>query len=133
MSLPRSLATALLAATLAGSVLPLTARMGQAAAAAPRRAHVTIQNFAFAPLTLKVSVGTTVVWTNKDTVAHTVTATHGRWGSGTLNQGQTYAYTFKKPGTYAYRCAFHSSMVATVIVGAPGHKPRAVVARPAGY
>jgi plastocyanin len=131
MSLPRSLAPALLAVTLAGSLIPLAA--GVSLAAAPRRAQVAIQNFAFAPLTLKVTAGTTVVWTNRDSVAHTVTATHGRWSSGTLNQGQTYAYTFKKPGTYTYHCAFHPSMVAKVIVAAPGHKTQAAVVPPSGY
>ena len=36
---------------------------------------VVIQNFAFAPADLTVGMGTTVRWTNQDSVAHTVTGT----------------------------------------------------------
>ena len=94
---------------------------------------MTIQNFAFAPQKLTITAGTTVVWTNKDTVAHTVTG--ARWRSGALAQGQTYAYTFKKPGSYTYHCAFHPAMVAQVLVRAPAHaSPVGTVAPPhSGY
>jgi plastocyanin len=78
--------------------------------------HVTILNFQFAPTTLKITGGTTVVWTNKDSVAHTVTGTNAPWGSGNLNLGQTYAHTFTKAGTYQYHCAIHPSMSASVLV-----------------
>lgn len=79
---------------------------------------VTIQNFAFSPAAITVKAGTTVTWTNKDSVAHTVTETDGKTGpdSGNVNQNATYSFTFKSPGTYHYHCAVHPEMVGTVTV-----------------
>lgn len=79
---------------------------------------VTIKNFAFAPAALMVKVGTTVTWTNQDSDAHTVTSQDngGPLASSPLNTGQTYSYTFTKPGTYAYLCTIHPFMTATVTV-----------------
>ncbi|MFE7329532.1 plastocyanin/azurin family copper-binding protein [Streptomyces sp. NPDC057565] len=79
---------------------------------------VAIKNFAFAPATLKVRVGTTVTWTNQDTDAHTVTSagTGGPLHSAALATHATYSYTFTKPGTYTYLCTIHPFMTATVEV-----------------
>jgi plastocyanin len=79
---------------------------------------VAIKNFAFAPATLKVPVGTTVTWTNEDTDAHTVTSTGpgGPLQSAALGTHATYSHTFTKPGTYAYLCTIHPFMTATVEV-----------------
>ncbi|MER5339395.1 MULTISPECIES: cupredoxin domain-containing protein [Streptomyces] len=79
---------------------------------------MAIKNFAFAPATLKVKVGTTVTWTNQDTDAHTVTSTGsgGPLRSAALNTHATYSYTFTKPGTYSYLCTIHPFMTATVEV-----------------
>ncbi|MFV5996976.1 plastocyanin/azurin family copper-binding protein [Streptomyces sp. NPDC056231] len=79
---------------------------------------VAIKNFAFAPATLKVRVGTTVTWTNQDTDAHTVTSagTGGPLHSAALATHATYSYTFTRPGTYAYLCTIHPFMTATVEV-----------------
>jgi plastocyanin len=78
--------------------------------------QVKIVNFAFAPASMQVPAGTQVTWTNLDTAPHTVTFTESKSGSSTLQQGQTFSYTFKTPGTYAYYCAVHPYMTATVIV-----------------
>jgi plastocyanin len=79
---------------------------------------VAIKNFAFSPATLKVTVGTTVTWTNQDTDAHTVTSagTGGPLHSAALATHAAYSYTFTKPGTYAYLCTIHPFMTATVEV-----------------
>lgn len=79
---------------------------------------VAIKNFAFAPATLKVPVGTTVTWTNQDTDAHTVTSdgSGGPLHSAALATGATYSHTFTKPGTFAYLCTIHPFMTATVEV-----------------
>ncbi|WP_269856096.1 plastocyanin/azurin family copper-binding protein [Streptomyces sp. RPT161] len=79
---------------------------------------MTIQNFAFAPTSLKVKTGTTVTWTNKDSDAHTVTSSGsgGPLHSAPLTTGATYRYTFTKAGTYAYFCTIHPFMTATVVV-----------------
>lgn len=78
---------------------------------------VSIANFAFSPATITVKAGTTVTWTNNDTVTHTVTADSGSGpDSGNLAPGKIYTFTFKTAGTYKYHCAIHASMTGTVIV-----------------
>jgi plastocyanin len=79
---------------------------------------VVIKNYAFSPASLTVSVGDTVTWTNEDTAPHTVTVSSGpvTFASPTLQQGQTFSYTFSKTGTYSYYCAVHPDMKASVTV-----------------
>ena len=91
------------------------------AAHAHATVHVTIQGFAFSPQTITVAPGTTVAWTNKDSVNHTVTSDTGAWpASSPLATGQTFSHTFTKAGTYPYHCSIHPSMTAKVIVGSGG-------------
>ena len=80
--------------------------------------QVTIQNFAYSPSNIQVSVGTTVTWTNQDSAPHTVTFKNGMKDSGWLRQGQSFSYTFTTPGTFDYYCTVHPTMVARVTVTA---------------
>lgn len=79
---------------------------------------VTISNFSFSPATLTVKKGTTVTWTNQDSVAHTVTETDGKTGpdSASLGKGQTYSFTYTTAGTFTYHCKIHPDMTGTVTV-----------------
>jgi len=67
-------------------------------------------------------VNNTVVWTNKDTAAHTVVNASApvAFGSATslIPAGQTWSFTFTGPGTYSYFCSLHPYMKGTVIVKA---------------
>jgi plastocyanin len=81
-----------------------------------RTNHVTIKNFAFAPATVTVPVGTTVNWTNTDQDPHTVTSTTGVFRSPALSTTNTFHYAFSKPGTYHYLCTIHPFMRGTVVV-----------------
>jgi plastocyanin len=75
---------------------------------------------------IKVKVGGTVTWTNKDSVQHTVTS--GAPGSADvgkefdsgltklINAGQTFEKKFDKAGTFTYFCQLHPTMTGTVIV-----------------
>lgn len=83
----------------------------------------------FTPNTVKVVVGVnnTVFWTNTDSTGtpHTVTpksGPSGGWttGSGILNQGDTYQYTFTVPGTYGYYCSLHPTVMTGTIVVVAG-------------
>lgn len=78
---------------------------------------VSISNFAFDPKELRISVGTTVKWTNKDEAPHTATADDKSFVSGMLQKGGTFSYTFEKAGTFDYFCEVHPTMTAKVIVG----------------
>lgn len=100
--------------------------------------EVVMRDIKYAPLTLRVATGATITWTNEDPMGHTVTPTDkAAWGSegsgdapaAWLQQGDTWSFTFTKPGTYQYFCLPHASkrsdgsyagMVGTVIVGASG-------------
>lgn len=75
----------------------------------------------FTPQTVTISVGTTVVWTNRTNIPHTVTSDDGKsFDSGMANplaEGMTFSFKFTKPGTYKYHCALHPQMmVGTIIV-----------------
>lgn len=77
-------------------------------------ASVSIKNFAFNPTPLTVKVGTTVTWTNNDTVPHKIKSS--TFNSETLSNGQSYAFTFSAVGEYNYSCAIHPSMLGKIIV-----------------
>jgi plastocyanin len=79
-------------------------------------AAVEIKDFAFSPATLEVAVGTTVTWTNKDSVSHTIVSQTNIFQSGTMSEGDTFSYTFKDKGSFDYHCGIHPSMKGTVTV-----------------
>jgi plastocyanin len=88
------------------------------AAAAGNPGRVTIENFSFGPTTLTVAAGTTVIWTNNDDDPHTVvSATDPKlMKSPPLDTGETFSYTFDRPGTYKYFCTVHPRMQGSVVV-----------------
>jgi amicyanin len=101
--------------------LPALLLLGAALHSHPARAadaQATIDNFAFSPAVLTVSVGTKVTWTNRDDIPHTVTdADHPREiKSPALDTGESYSRTFTAPGTYHYFCSLHPHMQGTVVV-----------------
>lgn len=65
---------------------------------------------------LEIPVGTTVTWTNDDSVIHTVTDAEGAFDSGFMREGDTWSYTFDEPGEFEYLCTPHPWMRAKVIV-----------------
>ncbi len=77
---------------------------------------VVIANFAFGPATMTVAKGTTVTWQNNDNVAHTATSDNGKWDTGTIGPGGSGSVKFDSAGTWAYHCAVHPMMTASVVV-----------------
>ena len=77
---------------------------------------VTALDCAFAPTVTRVPVGTTVTWTNRDDVPHTVTSSTKVFKSPPLDTGETFTYTFKQAGTFEYYCALHPHMTGKVVV-----------------
>jgi plastocyanin len=83
----------------------------------PKTLQISIQNFAFNPQTLSINVGDTIVWTNMDSTAHTVTSDSGsELASTSISTGQTYSHKFNTAGTFAYHCSIHTSMKGTITV-----------------
>jgi hypothetical protein len=61
-----------------------------------------------------VSVGTNLCWYNVDTHIHTVTG--GPWGdSGDLIEAQAYFWTATQPGSFGYRCKYHSAQEQAIL------------------
>ncbi len=81
-----------------------------------QRAAVTIDNFSFAPQTLTVKAGTTVTWTNRDDMPHTVVSTARAFASEALDTDQAFTHTFAEAGTYDYFCSIHPRMTGRVVV-----------------
>ena len=82
----------------------------------PSRVSVTIDNFNFAPNSITVAVGTTVVWTNHDDVPHNVTNPGKAFKSPALDTGEHWEYTFTTAGTFDYYCTIHPKMTGKVVV-----------------
>jgi plastocyanin len=78
--------------------------------------RIVIADFAFAPEVTEVEVGTRVTWNNDDAAEHTVTAIDGDFESNSMGQGESFSFTFDRPGTFAYRCAIHPEMEGVVNV-----------------
>lgn len=76
----------------------------------------------YIPSAVTVPVGTTVTWSNDDTVAHTVTSgspevgSTGVFDSSIFMVGTIFEHTFEESGTYDYYCIVHPWMVGTVSV-----------------
>jgi plastocyanin len=77
---------------------------------------ITIDNFSFTPAALTIPAGTTVTWTNRDDIPHTVVQRDQKFKSKALDTDDTYSFTFAEPGTYEYFCSLHPKMVAKIIV-----------------
>lgn len=88
---------------------------GPAAAATQQ---VMMQGYAYSPAALTVRVGDTVTWMQHDEAPHDVVTTSApvAFRSPRLSAGQSWSYTFRQPGTYAYYCSVHPDMRATVTV-----------------
>ncbi len=115
----RSVSKAVLTVGLAFGIGALGARQDYFAANAQQKPEITeikIDNFSFGPATLTVSVGTTVTWTNRDDIPHTVVSTDGVFKSKVLDTDEKFSFTFSKAGTYPYFCSIHPKMTAKVTV-----------------
>jgi len=77
---------------------------------------VKIDNFSFGPGTLTVPTGTTVTWTNRDDIPHTVVGTEGVFKSKVLDTDESFSFTFDKAGSYQYFCSIHPKMTGKVVV-----------------
>lgn len=124
-----ALASAAALITASGAALPLATPVAAASHA------VQITDSAFGTAVLTVQVGDTVTWTNADDRPHTVTSGDGTFDSGNVDEGGTFSFTFTAPGTYAYLCAYHPDMTATIVVEAaqaPANPQPASTPVPAG-
>src|SRR5450759_2578598 len=92
---------------------------GSKGSSVPGANEVWIQNMTFDPSSITVTAGTTVTWTNKDAIGHTVTSDSGFFDSGNIGTNGTYSYMFATEGTFNYHCKVHPAMIASVTVTVP--------------
>ncbi|HEX9816293.1 MAG TPA: plastocyanin/azurin family copper-binding protein [Candidatus Thermoplasmatota archaeon] len=102
------------------------------AAAQSNTAAIDVRGNAFIPSPITVLVGTTVTWTQRDTIEHTVTVDDNQpedWqhgillpmnAAGALNE---FEHTFQNLGTTSYHCEVHTNMIGEVIVVESFHSP----------
>jgi plastocyanin len=100
----------------AGILAPLRMSLSATAQQKAETTEVKIDNFSFGPATLTVPVGTTIAWTNRDDIPHTVVSTDGVFKSKVLDTDEKFSFTFSKAGTYPYFCSIHPKMTGKVIV-----------------
>ena len=78
--------------------------------------HVMINQDMFGPANIQIKVGTTVTWTNMDSVPHSITLDSGAKDSGLFGQNANFSYTFTTTGTFQYHCSAHPFMLGKVVV-----------------
>jgi plastocyanin len=90
------------------------AGIGSAAAGAQRQSArkpathtVTIDAASFSPAELTVKAGDTIVWVNKDILAHTATSASGGFDSKVIQPGKSWKFVARKKGEFPYTCSFH--------------------------
>jgi plastocyanin len=105
---------AVVVATLVGPVVG--ACIAFAAVGAEEANVVHVDNFTFTPGELTVAVGTTVKWTNRDDIPHTVVEKNRLFRSKALDTDDEYSYKFPEAGTFDYFCSLHPHMTGRVTV-----------------
>jgi 3',5'-cyclic-AMP phosphodiesterase len=78
--------------------------------------QAAIDNFSFTPKEMTVKAGSTVVWTNKDDIPHTVTSDNNLFASPVLDTNQSFPFTFASAGKFTYFCKLHPKMTGVVTV-----------------
>lgn len=83
----------------------------------PAKSHtVRMKDKKYAPDSLTIKVGETVVWQNDDDHDHTVIANDKSFRSGNISPEDSFEYKFAKAGTFKYSCKYHPRMKGTITV-----------------
>lgn len=78
---------------------------------------IEISGFSFSPEVLNIKKGDKVIWTNMDSVQHTVTSDSGSTlESKLIGKGESYSYLFNQGGSYSYHCIPHPAMKGKIVV-----------------
>lgn len=76
--------------------------------------RVVVDKLEFSPAEIKVKVGDTVEWINKDILAHTATV-RGDWDV-VIGPKKSASFVLKKSGDVEYYCRFHPNMKGRISV-----------------
>jgi plastocyanin len=107
--------------TLFVTVMIVACKKNNTTSSNPTMSAISIGSTGYSSGTLQVVKGSTVTWTNNDSVAHTVTSDNGAFDSGDIMKGGTYSYTFSSVGAFIYHDKHNASASGTVsVVNATG-------------
>lgn len=95
---------------------PGTATSSPGGASSEAPATITIKDFTY-KTSGTVKAGSTVMITNQDTEAHTVTADSKGGFDVKIEPGKTATLTAPGAGNYKYHCTYHADMHGTLTVG----------------
>ena len=87
-----------------------------ATAGTPDPTTIVVKNFMFMPMSLTVTAGSTVTWSNQDQEPHTVVSDTGLFRSSAIDTNESFSFKFDQPGTYHFMCSIHPQMVGTIVV-----------------
>jgi putative membrane protein len=68
---------------------------------------VVVDSSRFSPAELTVNVGDSIVWVNKDIVAHTATSVKPGFDSKMIQPGASWRFTSTTRGVFEYSCSYH--------------------------
>jgi plastocyanin len=68
------------------------------------------------PTPLRITVGGTITWTNRDQEPHDATSFAAGFSSGPIPTGGSYRWTATRPGTFHYFCTLHPNMHGVIVV-----------------
>ncbi len=79
--------------------------------------QISVTDNAFRPTTLSIKVGETVTWTHDGQITHNVKSIEaGGPQSADLHRGDSYRFTFRQTGVFAFYCSYHEGMSGTITV-----------------
>jgi Icc protein len=78
--------------------------------------EIAIDNFSFTPQAVTVPLGTTVRWTNRDDIPHTVVSSDRAFKSPVLDTDGQFSRRFDTAGHFPYFCGLHPKMTGDIIV-----------------
>lgn len=78
--------------------------------------EISLTDSAASPVSVTIEAGQTVRFTNDGAENHTATGDNGRWGTGTLEAGESFVARFTTAGTYTFTDGYDSTITGAVFV-----------------
>ena len=100
---------------LTATVVPLALAAACSAALASASRSASVNDNFYRPSRITIRRGTTVVWTWRGVIQHTVTDTKHRFGSRVMTSG-SYRHKFGRAGTYTLYCTRHPETMRMKVV-----------------
>lgn len=76
--------------------------------------QISIGSNSFSPADVTVMQTGSLLWVNKDSQVHTVTADDGSFDSGDIQPGSSFGLAFTKIGPHPYHCKYHAEQTGLV-------------------